>query len=136
MTALSPARPVPTPSALTRPFWEACRQRRLTVQRCGGCAQYIFIPQSFCPACRGTELAWVDSEGKGNVVTFTVVWRPQTPAFDAPYVVAVVRLDEGYEMLTNIVEVDPELVEIGAPVQVHFLDVTAEVTLPCFRLVR
>jgi len=96
---------------------------------------HVFIPQSFCPACLSTSLSWVESSGDGAVVTFTTVWRPQTPAFEAPYVVAVVRLDEGYEMMTNIVDVDPDHVTIGARVNVRYLDVTADVTLPCFTLV-
>ena len=96
---------------------------------------HVFIPQSFCPACLGMNLSWVESSGHGAVVTFTTVWRPQTPAFEAPYVVAVVRLDEGYEMMTNIVDVDPDHVTIGARVNVRYLDVTADVTLPCFTLV-
>jgi uncharacterized protein len=127
-------RPVPRPTALTEPFWDACRERRLIVQRCATCATHVFIPQSFCPECLGTELEWVESSGRGVVVTYTVVWRPQTPAFDAPYVVAVVRLDEGWEMMTNVVDVDPESVDIGAPVVVRFLDVTDDVSLPCFTL--
>jgi uncharacterized OB-fold protein len=127
-------RPLPRPTGLTEPFWNATRGHRLVVQRCSACATHVFIPQAFCPACLGTDLVWVESRGIGRIVTFTVVWRPQTPAFDAPYVVAVVRLDEGYEMMTNIVDVDPDEVEIGARVAIRFLDVTDDVTLPCFTL--
>ena len=125
-------RPLPHPTSLTQPFWEACRNHRLTVQRCESCGTYVFIPQAFCPACLSTELAWVESSGHGNIVTFTVVWRAQTPVFEVPYVVAVVRLDEGYEMMTNIVDVEAEDVTIGAPVGVRYVDVTPDVTLPCF----
>jgi uncharacterized protein len=125
-------RPLPRPTALTQPFWDACRDHRLTVPRCSACGAYVFIPQSFCPVCLSTDLAWVESNGRGTIVTFTVVGRPQTPAFEAPYVVAVVRLDEGYEMLTNVVDVDPDDVTIGAAVRVRFVDMTDDVTLPCF----
>jgi uncharacterized OB-fold protein len=128
------SRPLPRPAALTEPFWDACRQHRLIVQRCSACATYVFIPQAFCPSCLGTDLVWVDSSGRGTIVTFTVVWRPQTPAFDAPYVVAVVRLDEGYEMMTNVVDADPDDVTIDAPVIVRFLDLAEDATLPCFTL--
>lgn len=128
-------RPLPQPTALTQPFWDGCREHRLTVQQCSACATFVFIPQAFCPACLSPDLAWVGSTGRGTIVTYTVVWRPQTPAFEAPYIVAVVRLDEGYEMLTNVVDVDPDDVAIGAPVSVRFVDVTKDVALPCFTLV-
>lgn len=71
----------------------------------------------------------------GSIVTYTVVWRPQTPAFEVPYVIAVVRLDEGVEMLTNLVDVQPEQVSIGARVRVVFTDVAEHMTLPFFTLV-
>lgn len=127
-------RPVPHPSPLTAPFWAACRDGRLLVQRCDKCGAHVFIPQEFCRACQADTLTWVESSGRGHVVTYTVVWRPQTPAFEVPYVVAVVRLDEGYEMLTNIVGTPPEAVAIGGRVRVHFAPVTDAITLPCFEV--
>ena len=127
-------RPVPHPTALTEPFWAACRENRLIVQRCDKCGAYVFIPQRFCRYCHADSLSWVESNGTGRIVTFTVVWRPQTPAFEPPYVVAVVRLDEGYEMITNIVGGTPQDVTIGAAVRVHFAPVTDAITLPCFEI--
>ncbi|MGD9986576.1 Zn-ribbon domain-containing OB-fold protein [Pseudonocardia sp.] len=132
MTA--PDRPVPHPSPLTQPFWDACRDGRLLVQRCDKCGAHVFTPQEFCRECHADALTWVESAGVGHVVTFTVIWRPQTPAFEVPYVVAVVRLEEGYEMVTNIVGAPPDAVVIGAPVRVRFTPVTDTVTLPCFEL--
>ncbi len=131
----APTRPVPRPTAITQPFWDACRERRLIVQQCQRCHAYVFTPQAFCSSCQSTELSWVESGGIGTIVTFTAVWRPQTPAFDAPYTVAVVRLDEGYEMMTNVVGSPPDVVTIGAAVRVSFVDVDDDVTLPCFELV-
>lgn len=129
-------RPLPQPSELTEPFWAACRQHRLTVQRCRQCARYVFNPAPFCCVCLSSDLEWVESDGVGQVVTFTTVWRGQTPAFDVPYVVAVVRLDEGYEMMTNIVGADPTHVAIGDIVRVNFVEIAAGTTLPCFEVVR
>ena len=134
MSADAARRPVPRPTAITQPFWDACRDRRLIVQRCDRCATHVFIPQAFCSACRSTELSWVESTGLGAVVSFTEVWRPQTTAFDAPYTVAVVRLDEGHEMMTNLVGEGRADVAIGDRVRVAFVDVDADVTLPCFEL--
>jgi len=75
----------------------------------------------------------VDSAGIGTVITYTIVHRPPTPAFEVPYVIAIVRLDEGYEMMTNIVDCSPEWVRIGERVQLALLAVSDEITLPCFR---
>lgn len=127
-------RPVPRPTRLTAPFWDGCRAGTLLVQQCERCAEFVFIPQHFCPACRGRVLTWVQSRGVGRVVSYTVIGRAQTPAFETPYVVAIVRLDEGYEMVTNIVDTTPDRVHIGARVQVRFVPVSPTVTLPCFAL--
>jgi hypothetical protein len=130
MTA-HPIRPLPRPSKTSQPFWDACRERRLLIQQCTSCAGYVFIPQEFCPHCLATALRWVEAAGTGSIVTFTVVWRPQTPAFETPYVIAVVMLDEGVDLLTNLVDVDPAQVAIGDRVRVSFVDVE-DMTLPFF----
>lgn len=129
-----PAKPLPAPTTLSRPFWDGCRDSRLLVQRCSTCGAHVFLPQEFCPSCLGIDLEWVEGAGKGVIVTFTVIGRAQTPAFSAPYVVAVVRLDEGYEMLTNIVGTEPNGVMIGSRVEVNFVRENDEIALPCFRL--
>ena len=127
-------RPVPHPSVLTRPFWDACLRGRLMVQRCTDCARYVFTPQVFCRYCHGRELRWVESAGCGRIVTYTVVWRPATPAFTPPYVVAVVELDEGYQMVSNLVGSRARDVCVGDAVRVRFVPVTEQITLPCFEL--
>lgn len=128
------ARPLPRPTPLSQPFWDGCRRGELLVQRCTDCSLHYFIPSAFCPQCLGQNYAWVASSGRGHIVTFTVVWRPPTPAFEAPYVVAIVRLEEGYEMFTNVVDVDPTDDLIGAAVQVRFHQESEDITLPFFEL--
>ena len=127
-------RPLPRPTTLSRPFWDGCLDGRLLVQRCSSCGRCFFIPSAFCPRCLDTAYEWIESSGRGQVVTYTVVWRPPTPAFDPPYVVAVVRLEEGYEMLTNIVDAEPEAALIGARVRVRFRRESDEIALPYFEL--
>lgn len=131
---LAPRRPVPHPTRLSRPFWDACREGRLLAQRCADCHGYVFLPQEFCSHCLGVELNWVECAGSGTIVTLTVVGRAQTPAFGTPYIVAVVRLHEGHEMLTNIVNSEPGDVKLGAPVHVTYVPIDANTTLPCFAL--
>ena len=126
-------RPVPRPTDVSRPHWDGARRGELLVQRCTDCGRHVFLPALVCPYCAGVALEWTRSSGLGVVDTFTVVWRPASPAFDAPYVVAVVELDEGWHMLTNVVDCEPGEVWIGLPVEVAFRDVSDEITLPMFR---
>ena len=125
--------PLPVPTALSRPHWEGCREGRLRVQRCQACGHHVFIPRPVCTACLGEDLVWIDSSGRGEVYSFTVVHRPPRPAFAVPYTVAIVAMEEGWEMLTNLVEVDPEQVRVGMPVEVVFRRMSDEITLPLFR---
>ncbi len=133
MSAPSPDRPLPRPSALSAPFWEGCREGRLLVQRCGDCGSYVFIPQPVCTGCLGSGLAWVESSGRGTLYSYTVVHRPQRPVFEVPYVVAVVELEEGWHMLSNLIDVEPDAVEIGMPLEVSFREMSPDITLPFFR---
>lgn len=128
-------RPLPTPSMLSAPFWDSCRDSRLTVQKCSSCEELRFIPSAFCPRCLETGYSWVESAGRGRILTLTVVHRPPTPAFEAPYVVAVIHLDEGYDMLSNVVDSAPDDVQIGDAVHVVFSEFTPEITLPFFRVI-
>jgi uncharacterized OB-fold protein len=126
-------RPVPVPTEISEPYWAACREGRLIYQRCGTCGTAVFPPQAFCPRELHLALDWQESAGLGSVYSFTIVERPQTPAFRTPYVVAVVTLDEGYEMMTNILGCEPADVHTGLRVRVEFEHVTEEISLPCFR---
>ena len=125
--------PLPRPTALSRPHWDGCKAGVLRVQRCRDCGQFVFIPQPICTRCQAAALDWVESTGRGVVYSYTVVHRPPRPAFAAPYVVAIVELAEGWHMLTNLVDVAPEAVAVGMPVEVAFRPVSDEITLPYFR---
>lgn len=126
-------RPLPQPTDLSSPFWDACRQHLLIVQRCQACAAYIFPPQDFCRNCFRDTLSWVPVVGRGTVYSYTVIWRPQTPAFMAPYVVAIVDLAEGYQMMSNVIGCRWEDVKVGLEVEVDFDDRTDAISLPVFR---
>lgn len=128
--------PLPRPTALSQPHWDGCREGRLRVQRCEDCGAYVFVPQPLCTHCLGARLAWVESAGRGTVYSYTVVHRPQRPEFAVPYLVAIVALDEGFHMLTNLVECAPAEVTIGMRVEVAFRRMSDEITLPYFRPAR
>ena len=129
----SPQIPLPAPTRLSQPFWDACQREQLLVQQCSDCDGLTFIPQPACKHCLSPRLEWTEVSGKGTVYSYTVVWRPQTPAFPVPYVVAIVDLDEGCQMMTNVVDCDPADVHVGMRVAAHFRRMSDEITLPYFR---
>ena len=125
------AKPLPRPTELSKPFWDGLANGVLTVQRCRPCDRLVFYPRTLCPYCMGQELEWVPVTGRGKVYTYTVVRRAMIPAFqaDTPYVFAIVELDEGPRVPTNIVNCEIEDVRVDMPVQATYDDVTAEITL-------
>ncbi len=112
----------PASTTLSEPFWEATRDRRLLAQRCATCRQYVWYPRERCPGCLGDDLVWTELSGQGTIYTFNVMRKPGNPMMAdlAPYVIALVDLDEGPRMTTNIVSVEPEQLECGLRVTVDW----------------
>jgi len=125
-------RPLPRPTSLSKPHWEGCQAGELRVQRCSDCGAYIFIPQPACTSCLSDNLEWVKSSGKGVVYSCSTVHRPQQMGLPVPYTVAIVELEEGWHILTNIIDCPHEEIEIGLPVEVSFVVMSDEITLPMF----
>ncbi len=126
-------KPLPKPSKVSAPFWAAARRHQLVLQRCERCGTFIYYPRSRCPHCFDDRLGWQQVSGRGVVYSFTVVRRAMSRAFgDAPYVLAIVELEEGPRLTTNIVAA-PEAVSVGMKVTAHFDDVTPECTLVKFK---
>ena len=119
-------------SQVSVPFWQGCQSDELRYQRCDACGLANFPPTEHCRQCLSDELQWANSGGVGEIYSWTVVYRPVTPEFEPPYAPAIITLDEGYQMLTNIVGVAPEDVAIGMRVRVHFHVVDPDLTLPYF----
>jgi uncharacterized OB-fold protein len=126
-------RPLPEIKPETAPYWEAARAHRLAIQRCRSCGEHQHYPRLVCRHCHTFDLDWVDASGRGEVYSYSVVYRSPGPfAADVPYVTAVVELAEGPRMYTRIVGCDPETVRCGMPVKVRFVDQTDEITFPYF----
>jgi uncharacterized OB-fold protein len=126
-------KPLPKPSATSRPFWDAAKLHELKLQHCGACNAFIYYPRDRCPQCLSEKLEWRPVSGRGKVYSYTVVRRASTRSFaDKPYVLAIVELDEGPRMTTNI-ETAAEGVKVGMPVSVYFDDVTPDKTLVKFK---
>ena len=128
--------PIPKPTPETKPFWDAAKQHKLRIQRCGDCAQHYFYPRPLCPHCLSRNVSWVDVSGRGKLHTFVINQRAARgfPA-TGPYVIGIVELDEGPKMMSNIVgvEPDPKALRCDMPVEVVFEDLTDEITLPKFK---
>jgi uncharacterized protein len=134
MTTLRPqAGPVPHASThLSAPFWQGCQAGELRYQQCAACGLSNFPPTEHCRQCLSGELDWRTSGGTGEIYSWTVVHRPVTAEFEPPYAPAIITLDEGYQMLTNIVGVAPEHLAVGQRVQVQFHSAAEDFTLPYF----
>ncbi len=126
-------KPLPKPSPTSRPYWEAVRRHELQLQHCGACSKYIYYPRPRCPNCMSDNLKWERVSGRGKLYSYTIVRRASTRSFaDAPYVLAIVELDEGPRMTTNMIA-PPDQLKIGMLVAVYFDDVTPEQTLVKFK---
>jgi uncharacterized OB-fold protein len=108
------------PSPVTAPFWEAGARGELLFQRCEACGTPAFPPTTHCRECLSDQLSWERSEGRGSLYSWTIVHRPVTPAFTAPYAPAIVTLAEGYQMVTNIVGTTSDQLRLDLPVRVAF----------------
>lgn len=126
---------LPRPRPETASWWESCRAHKLMIQHCSQCGAFQFYPRIVCSGCLGEQVEWVQSSGRGRVVTFTICRIPVAQAYagDVPYVVALIQLEEGPTMMSNIVNCDPESVVIGMPVEVVFEDWSHEITVPQFQ---
>ncbi len=127
-------RPVPVPTPETEHFWNGTKNGELLLQRCTSCQEAYFPPRPFCPACSSREVAVERASGRGFLYSYVISHRPH-PAFDGPYSIAVVELDEGPRMMTNIVgcEQTPDALELDMTVEVQFEPITDDITLPLFR---
>ncbi|MBO9695345.1 MAG: Zn-ribbon domain-containing OB-fold protein [Sphingopyxis sp.] len=119
----------PQPTPLSAPFWEGTRTGELRLQQCDDCGGWRWTPQILCTHCYSPHFGWEAASGRGKIYSFTTVHRPPVPTFIAPYVVAVVELDEGPLMLTRIVDVSPETVAIDMRVKVKLTPLDETITL-------
>ena len=131
-------RPQPRfPEPDTQPFWDATRENKLMYQVCNGCSGVIFYPRAHCPSCGGLENTWKESTGNGTVYTYSVVMQSRHPAFKdlGPYAVAYVDLDEGFRLMSNIVNVKDPIHDISCGMKVKVFwhkQGDGEISLPMF----
>jgi uncharacterized OB-fold protein len=129
------ARPEPTPE--TRHFWEGTRAGEIRLQRCADCARPYFPPRPFCPACGSRKVEVFAASGRARLHSYVIHHRP-VPGFTPPYAIAVVELEEGPRMMTNIVDCPqtPEALVLDMPLEAVFVPMDETITLPLFRPAR
>jgi len=115
------------------PFWDGCSRSELLLQRCTACGALRHPPSAVCAHCLSSEHEWVAASGRGTLYTFAVVRQALARAWEEklPYIVAVVELEEGPRFLTELINVAPEAVTIGMPLEVTFVQ-RDSITLPLF----
>jgi uncharacterized protein len=127
------ARPKPTPE--TQHFWDGTQAGELRLQRCDACANVYFPPRPFCPVCASRKVSVFKASGKAKLYSYVINHRPAAPGFTPPYAIAIVELDEGPRMMSNIMDCPqtPEALELDMKLEVTFEKLDDKITLPQFR---
>jgi uncharacterized OB-fold protein/acyl dehydratase len=128
-----PPRPRPAVNRDNAFFFEGAKEGRLLIQRCSSCGALRHPPGPMCPRCRSLDWEVVEAGGRGSVYSFVVNHHPQIPSFDYPLVVGLIELEEGVRLVSNVVGIEPDQVEVGLPVEVTFTAFDDELTLPQFQ---
>lgn len=128
------AKPLPIPNPDSQPFWDGCARDELLLQRCLSCQAYRHPPSPRCHVCLSADHEWVQASGRGVVYSFVIVHHALNSAWedDVPYVVAIVKLEEGPHILSNLVDVQVDSVKIGMALSVCFERASEEIVLPKF----
>ncbi len=115
-------KPMPEPTPVSAPFWEALAERRIRIQYSPSSGEYVFYPRTLAPRTLADDLEWREISGEGTLYTFTVARRPTAPfwADQVPQLLAVVQWDEGPRLTTELVNVDPDDIRIGMRVRPVF----------------
>ena len=127
------AKLIPNVTRELKPFFDAARNHQLAVQKCDVCGTMRFPAAPLCLSCDSDKASWVTVSGRGQVFSFTVMHRAYHPAIKVPYTLAVIELNEGVKITSNVIGIEPSRVKCGMPVEVVFEKLNDEVTLPKFQ---
>lgn len=133
--APAPRRDLPTIEDESRAVWDAARLGKLVIASCASCGNVHHYPRPFCPSCWSEDVVLIESSGRATLYTYSTVYRNELPPFSerVPYVAAVVELEEGPRLMTNVIDCDPAALRIGMDLQVDFAALSDEVSAPVFR---
>ncbi|MDD2058926.1 OB-fold domain-containing protein [Pseudomonas sp. GD03860] len=125
---MSNNKPMPLATEISAPFWEGLKARNVLIQQCNACSQWIFYPRRHCPACLAHDLSWRAVGGGATLYSYTVTRIATLPDFadEMPQKLAVVELDEGVRINTNLVGLEEDEIHIGMRLQPVFAEVDAK----------
>jgi len=130
-------RPLPVPTPEAKPYWDGLREHKLMLPRCRACRRAFFYPRVLCPFCHASDIEWFQASGRGRLYSFEIAYQTISKVFKVkpPYVLAMVELEEGPRLMSNLVgiEPDPKRIRCDMPVEVVFHKLTDEITLPLFQ---
>lgn len=130
-------KPIPVPQVESDQYWQKAKEKELWLRKCNACGNAYFYPRDISPCCFSRDTTWIQASGKATLFTYGIVHRAPHPGFvpDVPFVTAIVELEEGPTMPTNIIMEDPtpEKLQVGMALEVVFEDITDELALPKFK---
>lgn len=117
----------------TQFFWDGLKNHTLLIQCCTQCEVVRHPPRPMCPRCNSVEWHTIESAGRGRVFSFVMPQHPAYPWFEYPYIVALIDLDEGIRLASNLCGIAPEDASIGMPVEVFYEHFDNDLVLAQFR---
>ena len=123
---------LPSPSPISQPYFDGCKNGQLLLQHCLSCDRSQFYPRVVCSHCGAASLTWQQAAGEGVVASFTVVRRPVSMAYEAPYAIALIDLPEGVRMMAQLGGIDVSEISVGLRVVAHFDAWSDAISLPIF----
>ena len=138
---MEPNRPLPTPlTPEAKPYWDGLKEHKLMLPTCQDCGKSFFYPRILCPHCHSRNITWIQASGKGRLYSFEIVYQQLNRRFQVPtpYVLAMIELDEGPRMMSNLINIepDPKHVKCDMPVEVVYEQLTDAITIPLFQPAR
>lgn len=131
---MSEQRVIPKPTPETQHYWDGAREGDLRLQTCQACDNTYFPPRPFCPECGSRDIAETKASGKAKLLSYVINHLP-SPGFEPPFAIAIVELEEGPRLMSNILDCEqtPEALQLDMPLEVTFEKLSDDITLPQFR---
>jgi uncharacterized OB-fold protein len=135
VTKATPRFDLPSTDTETQPFWDGLKEGKFLLRHCDACGRDHYYPRPFCPDCWSDRVSWKEASGRAKIYTYSVVHVNDLPPFNerVPYVAAIVELEEGPRVMTNIEDLPFDELRAGLPVVVDYKPISDDVTIPVFR---